>query len=70
MKTPKKKQPTTRRWYDFAEAAVYLGMSERQLRRLTPSGQIGFTRLGGLRVSFSQEQLDEYIAACTVAPRR
>ena len=62
--------PTPHRWFDYTSAAAYLGLSERQLRRATAAGKIGFTRLGGLRVQFSQAQLDEYIVACTVEPKR
>jgi excisionase family DNA binding protein len=59
-----------RRWYDYENAADYLGLSVRQVRRATAAGAIGFTRLGGLRVYFSQAQLDQYVADCTVAPKR
>ena len=60
--------PSARRWFDTAEAAQYLGLSERQVIRARQTGKLGYTRLGGLHARHSQEQLDAYIVACTVAP--
>ena len=53
----------------YLDGPAYLGISKRQMQRLVTDGKIGYTRLG-LRTLFSQEQLDAYIASCTVAPRR
>ncbi|MDH6237897.1 helix-turn-helix domain-containing protein [Cryobacterium sp. CG_9.6] len=61
--------PRARRWLDTAEAAQYLGLSERQVVRARQSGRLGYTRLGGLHARYTQEQLDTYIEACTVTPR-
>lgn len=57
-----------RRWFNYEEAASYLGLSVRQVKRARESGKLGCTKLGGLHVRFSQEQLDAYIEACTIAP--
>lgn len=55
------------RWYDTAQAAAYLGLTPRQVARARQAGKLGCTRMGNA-VRHTQEQLDAYIAACTVAP--
>lgn len=51
-----------RRWLGYAEAAHYIGVSERRLRRWAPQGRVPYTRLGG-RTVFSEERLDEWLEA-------
>ena len=51
----------------YAEAAEYLGVSERQLRRWTAARRVPHTRLG-LAVQFSPEQLDEFVASNSFSP--
>jgi len=60
--------PTQHQWFDYDAGSRYLGVSKRQLQRLVADRKIGHTRLG-LRTLFSQAQLDDYVAACTVEPR-
>jgi len=55
-------------WFDYDTGSSYLGVSKRQLQRLVADRKIGHTRLG-LRTLFSQAQLDDYVAVCTVEPR-
>ena len=66
---PAPTQPTTRSWLDYESGSAYLGVSVRALQRLVREKKIGCTRLGK-RTLFSQDQLDNYIAACTVNPER
>jgi excisionase family DNA binding protein len=53
-------------WLDIEQAAAYLGLTVRQVRRAQGSGRLSYTKLGGLYVKFNYEQLDAYIADCTV----
>jgi excisionase family DNA binding protein len=53
--------------YTYPEAAAYLGITERQLRRARYSGRIGYSKLGQ-RVTFSQDQLDAFRSANTHEP--
>lgn len=62
-------QTPGRTWLRYAEAASYLGTSERQLRRLVADKKIGHTKLG-LHTLFSPDQLDSYIAAHTFTPEQ
>jgi excisionase family DNA binding protein len=55
--------PEIRRWFSYAEASDWLGMSERQLRRAVAARKIAHTRLGGARVYFSQQHLDDYVGS-------
>lgn len=55
------------RWLGYAEAAGYLGCSERQLKRWVGQGRVPHTRLG-LRVLFTREYLDAFIEAQTRGP--
>lgn len=54
--------------FDYESAAEFLGMSVRQVKRARESGALGCIKLGGLRVRFSEQQLNDYIAACTIQP--
>lgn len=67
--TPAPTHPATRNWLDYESGSEYLGISVRALQRLVRDKKIGCTRLGK-RTLFSQPQLDEFIAACTVHPER
>ncbi|WIB33922.1 excisionase family DNA-binding protein [Curtobacterium sp. MCSS17_005] len=58
-----------RNWLHYAEAAAYLGLTDRQVRRLVTGKKIGFTRLG-LHTLFSPDQLDAYIEAHTFTPEQ
>ena len=51
-------------WYDYKTGAEYLGISERRLRRAVQAGKVEHARMG-LRVQFSAEMLDAYVAAST-----
>ena len=63
------RNPAPKLWLEYPTAAAYLDISVRALHRLVADGRIGYTRLGRSTL-FSYEQLDEYVAFCTVAPRR
>ncbi|MGV8881132.1 MAG: helix-turn-helix domain-containing protein [Rhodoglobus sp.] len=54
--------------FNYESAAEFLGMSVRQVKRARESGALGCIKLGGLHVRFSEQQLNDYIAACTVNP--
>lgn len=58
-----------REWLHYDRAALYLGISERALRRLVSDKRIGRTKLG-LHTLFSPDQLDAYIAAHTFTPEQ
>jgi len=49
------------------EAAEFLALSARQVRRLVAERRIAFRRLG-TRVRFSLDDLNEYIEASRVVP--
>lgn len=53
--------------YEYADAAVYLVMSVRQVERAVASGRLRCIKQGN-RVRFTKALLDEYIAACTTPP--
>lgn len=55
------------RWLRYPEAAEYLGVSERQLRRWTAARRVPHTRLG-LAVQFSPQQLDEFVESNSFSP--
>lgn len=63
------KTHTRPRWMGYAEAAEYLGCTERQVKRWVAQDRIVFTKLG-LQVLFLPEYLDEFIEANTVRPTR
>jgi excisionase family DNA binding protein len=50
---------------NYEDAARYLHLSVRTVRRLVQHRTITFIRFGG-QVRFAQRHLDEYIAKCTV----
>lgn len=50
------------RWYYVDEAAEYLDLTERQVRRAVHDGRLGHTKLG-LQLRFSREQLDAFVEA-------
>lgn len=52
-------------WLTYEEAAKYLGVTERQLRRWTQSGRVESVRMGS-RALFSTDALDAFVAASTV----
>jgi len=58
---------TAHTWLRYPDAATYLGISERQARRLVADKKIGHTKLG-LHTLFSPEQLDAYIESRTFTP--
>jgi excisionase family DNA binding protein len=49
-------------WLTPAQAAEYLGVTERQTRRWAQAGKLPHTKMG-LRLQFSREQLDAFVAA-------
>lgn len=51
-------------WYDYRTGAEYLGITERQLRRAVQAGKVEHTRLG-LKLRFTAEMLDRFVAAST-----
>lgn len=53
-------------WLDTDQAAVYLGLSARQIRRARESHRLAFTKLGGQRVLHSREMLDEFVRRSTI----
>lgn len=52
-------------WFGYREAAQYVGLTERQLRRAVSAGKVSYTR-PGLAVLFSREQLDDFIERSTI----
>jgi excisionase family DNA binding protein len=53
---------------DVAQAARYLGLSQRSVRRLVAARAIGHRRPLGL-IRFTQRDLDQYIEGVSVAPK-
>lgn len=53
--------PTRRRLLDVAEAADYLGSTERHVRRLVTERRMPFAKIGG-KLRFSPDALDAWIA--------
>ncbi len=51
-------------WLNPREAADYLGVSERQVRRWTQQGALPVTKMG-LHLRYSPERLDAYVDACS-----
>ena len=54
-------------WLDTDQAAAYLGLSTRQIRRARESRRLAFVKLGGQRVFHSREMLDDFVRRATVA---
>lgn len=50
----------------YAEAAAYLNCSERQVRRWVHERKLAHCKLGGNRVQFMRQQLDEFVERTTV----
>jgi excisionase family DNA binding protein len=55
------------RWMDWSQAAAYLGLTERQLRRAVEGRKISFSRVSR-EIRFTQDQLDEYVERRTFRP--
>lgn len=51
----------------YDEAAAYLGVQPRMVRRLVSEKRIGYTKVGKF-VRFTDEQLNAYIEANAVEP--
>ena len=47
-------------WMTYPEAAIYLGATERQVRRWVGQGRVPCTKLG-LRTLFDAARLDEFV---------
>ncbi len=58
--------PSPYEWLDTEQAAAYLGLSARQIRRARESHRLAFTKLGGQRVLHSREMLDDFVRRSTV----
>lgn len=54
-----------REWLYYDTGAQYLGISERALRRAVQAGKVEHCRIG-LRVRFTKEMLDAFVAANTI----
>ncbi len=67
--TPTPPTASVRQWFNYEQAAAYIGCTSRQIRRFVASGKIAHVKIG-LNVRFSQEQLDEWLTANTYTPRR
>ena len=63
-------QHDTRPLLDIHAAANRLGCSERFIRRLVQERRIPFVKLGGTRVRFMDSDLDKWVAAQRVEPKR
>lgn len=61
--------PATPARLRYPQAAAYLQVTERQLRRLVANRRIGFVKLGSY-TEFTTDQLDAYIGAHTYEPER
>ena len=59
--------PARRRPLGLADAADYLNVSERYMRRLVAERRIAYLKLGRL-LRFSEADLDAYLEACRVTP--
>jgi excisionase family DNA binding protein len=55
--------------FSYREAAAYLGVTERRMRRAVALREVPYIKVGKL-VRFRQEALDEFIEANTVAAAR
>lgn len=62
-----KPSPGSPKWMGYEEAAAYLGIPERQLRRFVPQGKVPYTKFGN-RVLFQAWQLDAFLQASTHMP--
>jgi excisionase family DNA binding protein len=50
--------------YTYGTAALYLGVTERTLRRLKSQGKVGYRKIGR-QVRFSRKDLDALLASHT-----
>lgn len=50
----------------FQEAAQYIGTSERHIRRLVSERRIPHVRVGGTRIKFDLDTLDQWLIASRV----
>ena len=57
-----------RRALDVHDAAAYLGVSERQVRRWVAMGVIPFTKMGPRALRFYPDALDAWVEARTHRP--
>lgn len=55
---------------DIREAAIRLGCSERFVRRLVQERRIPFVKLGGTRLRFLDNDLDQWIAGQRIEAKR
>jgi excisionase family DNA binding protein len=55
---------------DVVQASAYLGCSVRYVRRLIQERRIPFIRLGGHKIRFNINDLDQWIDAQRVAAKR
>ncbi len=49
------------RWLPSKEASRYSGLSEKTLRRLAQEGEIYATSIGGGKLLFDRESIDEFL---------
>ena len=64
--TPKPRPPLEpgKQWFSKPEAAQYLTISEKSLRRIIEEGKLTLCRLTKQRVALSRDDLDAYAASC------
>ena len=55
---------------DIVQASIYLGCSERYLRRLIQERRIPFIRLGGRKIRFTIIDLDSWVNAQRIETKR
>jgi excisionase family DNA binding protein len=55
---------------NVTDAALYMGLPERFIRRLVAERRIPFIKVAGTRVRFIPEDLDEWILSQRVEPKR
>lgn len=51
-------------FYTTEQAAAYLGITPRMVRRAREKGHLATTRLGGNRAFHTPAQLDAWVASC------
>lgn len=52
-------------FFNTEQAAAYLGITARMVRRAREKGDLATTRLGGSRAWHTPEQLEAWVASCT-----
>ncbi|WP_392391038.1 helix-turn-helix transcriptional regulator [Nocardioides sp. LHD-245] len=55
---------------DLAQAAAYLTLSERTVRRLVASGQLGCIQLSPRKMRIRRSELERYVSASTTGATR